>query len=262
MRLFDGSKHPTGASILPHPSSAHTEVGFVRSEDRLSHHMAAIIADALDAPVSHLSFGIQQLREVAATATLTTGELDRQLLAMQAQVNEHAQMLDMLLAALTMPVTRQRSFTGSILVEDLLDAATREGIHVYRGPRVNFRHRMMPANYYIRGNVTMLKRAMAGLVHAANPQEHNRIMIEYFHEAQMCSLIVSDHPGVIDANGSEFRAIDEQTDLAQLSSATRPRLVPLMYAAQVAQLHGGRLEIKHAPPQCLAVKFVIPHAKG
>ena len=57
-----------------------------------------------------------------------------------------------------------------------------------------------------------------------------------------------------------FFAVEERTDLASLAVLTRQRLVPLMFAGEVARHHGGALEISLWEQQALAARLTIPQA--
>ncbi|MFZ4541682.1 MAG: hypothetical protein ACOYNL_07725, partial [Rickettsiales bacterium] len=60
--------------------------------------------------------------------------------------------------------------------------------------------------------------------------------------------------------GTNFTTIDETTNLVTLSEVTRRRVVPLVYALQVAHAHKGRLELLLWPEDKLAVRFILPQA--
>ncbi len=220
-------------------------------------HMIAAIDDALGGAVAKASSGIQHLRETLPM--LTPSALDHSLTEIQKHVSNHANALYSFQRALEIRMKNLELECSTILVDDLIQEAMEECLYHY--PQSPLRYKAPPASATIvQGDAAKLQRAIGGLLGMVpHPFTSNEIVVSSC-ENDVWTLCVCDHPSM--AVNADFFAIHESTDLAALSHVTRQRLVALTYALQVAQLHGGRLEIKIWPEDFLAVRMVIPQAKA
>ncbi len=214
--------------------------------------------DALNGPMSEASLVVQHIRDTLPL--LTPSALDQSLAYLQERVSRHALELDGLHSALQLQMHRGQVLCRSISVEELVQAAVEECRYISPASEITFAPSDATAACQVSVDVRLMQRAMAGLLalipHARSTQE----VVSFAIAPDHWMLTLCDHPSM--AQEEDFTPVDEGCNLSVLAPVTRQRLVPLLFAMQVAHAHGGRLELMIWPGDHLAVRFVLPQTNA
>ena len=221
--------------------------------DSAQRHVMTAIDDSLSGPVSEACLIIQHIRDTLPV--LTPGALDNYLVHLQDKVSSHVSGLHMFHSALGMQSTPTEAVGESLMPDELIRLAVEECR--YNNPSSTIVHQAPnKGDSLIHGDMRMLQRALAGVLSAVPESCISDALVHIEVGNGYYTITVSDKPEM--AHEADFTAIDDTTNLAVLSYATRHRLISLSYALQVAQAHNGRLELMIWPEDVLAVRFVLP----
>lgn len=216
--------------------------------------MMSVIDDALNGPISEACLVVQHLRDTLPV--LTPSALDSHLADLQDNVAHHAVSLHAVHSALQLQVAAMGLHTYRIPVEELIRESVSECNYHYPLSPVSYVATDTPIDDEVTVDARLMQRAIAGLLAPIAHAGTSKDLVSFRIEDGHWLLTVSDHHGM--THDSDYIPLDESHNLSALSNATRKRLVPLMFAMQVAHAHGGRIEVKLWPGDYLAVRFVMP----
>ena len=251
---------PIDFSLLDITLKSHVERQRVRDfmhlmqHDSLRSHVSAMIDDALGGGLREASDSIHHLRETLPVLTPT--RLDDHLSRLQREVSQHAMLLYMLRSALQEPAIEIECVGGSMCVDELFASAVAECRYFHPESPITFDPYRMPQSHYVFGDIDRIRRALAALLGAARPVDAARVL-HYTALEESSILSIADHPDLV-ADDAAFTIMDVHTDLAVTSPVTRARLIPLLFASQVARVHGGHLALRIGEGEQLAVRMMLP----
>lgn len=213
------------------------------------------LGDALDGPLTQACVLIQHLR--TTLPTLTPMELDTHLTRVQECVSGHFNALHGLHSALLLQIKHTGLLIEPLDVPKMIEESVAEAWRQSLRTGVTYQAAPSALSQPPLGDRRLLMRAIAGLLAVLPGARTTAEAVTVAGYAECWTLTVADHPAM--AAEAEFTPIDDTTNLGTLAESTRMRLVPILFAMQVAHAHHGRLELCLWGSEGLAVRFVLPH---
>lgn len=217
-------------------------------------HVVSILEDTLNGPLSEASLISQHLHDTSPQ--LTPIHFAEQLGKLQDRVGTHFSQLHMLHLALQLQASSDKTILRPVLIESLICAAVEKCRYHYPHATVQYEPSSSPIPHPIRMNDGHLQRALAALMAALPEGMTTRDAIQTKVTDTHWILTISDHPAMPEED--QYVPVNELTNMATLAPVTRKRLMPLMYALQVAQLHGGQMQLNIWPGDLLSVRLILP----
>ena len=221
--------------------------------DSTRNHAMIALEDALHGPVSRVEHTVQHLRDILPS--LSPAEIDTHLSEIQEAVGKHALNLHVLNTTLQFQITHKEPIRQIVNAQDLIKGAV--GVHRFNALAATGRLPQTELqNLSVELDVPMVQRAMAELIATIPAAYHEQEAVDFTWSGDSCVLTIADDLAML--GDEDFEPVDETTNLPLLSHAVRQRLVPLMFAMQVAHAHCGRIELKNWPEDKLAVRMHLP----
>ncbi len=221
--------------------------------DSTRNHAMTALEDALHGPVGRVEHTVQHLRDILPS--LSPAEIDTHLSEIQEAVGKHALNLHVLNTTLQFQITHQQPERQIVNAQDLIKGAV--GAHHFntlastgRVPQIALQ------NLTVELDVPMAQRAIAELLAAIPAAYYGQEAVDFKLVDERGVLTIADDMAML--GDEDFERVDETTNLPLLSHVARQRLVPLMFAMQVAHAHHGRMELKNWPEDKLAVRLILP----
>jgi CheY-like chemotaxis protein len=216
-------------------------------------HIMAAIDDALSGPVSDAALAVQHLRDTLPL--LTPQAFDNHLIHLQRDLCAHMNQLHTFYSVMQLQLDALQLIPEDKAFADIVRDAMEE-CHFYY-PSAPVRTEALPQlGPTVRADMRMLQRALGGLIAMVPRARPLADVVQCIRAGSNARITVSDQDGM--EEDVDFMKVDSTANLAALSTVTRQRLIAIAYAIQVAEAHGGSLEIKLWPNDQFAARFVLP----
>lgn len=214
----------------------------------LASHVVHAVSESLHRPMAEAISMLEHLRESKSLGSLNA--LEQTLLKLEHQLDAHMQELFLLTGAIQLQIEN-----GAALAREPMTAKQVSSL-LSKKPELDIPVKSDEPTAML--DRTLLKRALSHLTaNLPNAIKNDQPIHVKFTDDEV-EILVCDKQHM--AQGGEFVPLTESANLALVSQATSNRIIPLMFAMQVAHSHHGRLAVK-AEGQDLAVRITLPRMR-